>query len=165
MIISGSTIVLAGRFDRLSKDEAKRGLEALGAKVTASVSAKTDLVFAGARSGAKAGPAAVRGIPIHDEDALVAVLDGREPGTAPPSPPFTGVPRPVAGTSGRPEPHHRDRRRGSGAGAQAGRGQPAATVRGSQEKTPRAAGSAVTRNQEVAVSPNVSSRVRLGTPA
>lgn len=92
MIISGSTIVLAGRFDRLSKDEAKRGLEALGAKVTASVSAKTDLVFAGARSGAKAGPAAVRGIPIHDEDALVAVLDGREPGTAPPSPPFTGVP-------------------------------------------------------------------------
>ncbi|MCF6469419.1 hypothetical protein FAF44_13605 [Nonomuraea sp. MG754425] len=92
MIISGSHIVLAGRFGRLSKDEAKRGLEALGAKVTASVSAKTDLVFAGAKSGAKAGPAAVRGIPIHDEDALQAVLDGREPGTPPPSPPFTGVP-------------------------------------------------------------------------
>ncbi|MFC5828943.1 WD40 repeat domain-containing protein [Nonomuraea insulae] len=92
MIISGRTVVLAGRFSRLSKDEAKRALEALGAKVTASVSAKTDLVFAGAKSGAKAGPAAVRGVPIHDEDALVAVLDGREPGTAPPSPPFTGVP-------------------------------------------------------------------------
>ncbi|GAA4235582.1 WD40 repeat protein [Streptosporangium album] len=92
MIISGSTIVLAGRFSRLSKDEAKRGLEALGAKVTASVSAKTDLVFAGAKSGVKAGPAAVRGVPIYDEDALVAVLAGREPGTAPPSPPFTGVP-------------------------------------------------------------------------
>ncbi|WP_101786702.1 WD40 repeat domain-containing protein [Nonomuraea indica] len=92
MIISGSTIVLAGRFDRLSKDEARRGLEAMGAKVTASVSARTDLVFAGAKSGPKAGPAAVRGIPIHDEDALVAVLDGRQLGTAPPSPPFTGVP-------------------------------------------------------------------------
>lgn len=92
MIISGSTIVLAGRFGRLSKDEARRGLEELGAKVAASVSARTDLVFAGAKSGAKAGPAAVRGIPIHDEDALVAVLDGREPGTTPPSPPFTGVP-------------------------------------------------------------------------
>ncbi|MFD1535389.1 WD40 repeat domain-containing protein, partial [Nonomuraea guangzhouensis] len=92
MIISGSQIVLAGRFTRLSKDEAKRGLEALGAKVTASVSAKTDLVFAGERSGAKAGPAAVRGVPIYDEDALAAVLAGREPGTAPPSPPFIGIP-------------------------------------------------------------------------
>ncbi|TDD12044.1 hypothetical protein E1292_02635 [Nonomuraea deserti] len=92
MIINGSTVVLAGRFGRLSKDEAKRGLEALGARVTASVSAKTDLVFAGAKSGAKAGPAAVRGVPIYDEDALVAVLEGREPGTAPPSPLFTGVP-------------------------------------------------------------------------
>ncbi|MFC4015174.1 BRCT domain-containing protein [Nonomuraea purpurea] len=87
MIISGRQIVLAGRFSKLSKDEAKRALEAMGAKVTASVSAKTDLVFAGAKSGAKAGPAAVRGIPIHDEDALVAVLS--EPGT-PLS--FTGVP-------------------------------------------------------------------------
>ncbi|MEV0390220.1 BRCT domain-containing protein [Nonomuraea sp. NPDC050643] len=92
MIISGCQVVLAGRFSRMSKDEAQRALEALGAKVTASVSAKTDLVFAGAKSGAKAGPAAVRGVPILDEDALVAVLDGREPGTAPPSPPFTGVP-------------------------------------------------------------------------
>ncbi|MBT2227876.1 WD40 repeat domain-containing protein [Nonomuraea sp. NEAU-A123] len=92
MIISGSQIVLAGRFGRLSKDEAKRGLEALGAKVTASVSAKTDLVFAGTHSGAKAGPAAVRGVPIYDEDALAAVLEGREPGTPPPSPPFTGIP-------------------------------------------------------------------------
>ncbi|WP_431902563.1 hypothetical protein [Nonomuraea sp. bgisy101] len=92
MIIKGGQIVLAGRFVRLSKDEAKRGLEALGVKVTASVSAKTDLVFAGAKSGAKAGPAAVRGIPILDEDALAAVLDGREPGTPPQSPPFTGVP-------------------------------------------------------------------------
>ncbi|MFF5213149.1 BRCT domain-containing protein [Streptosporangium sp. NPDC000396] len=91
MIISGRQIVLAGRFGRLSKDEAKRGLEALGAKVTASVSAKTDLVFAGAKSGAKVGPAAVRGVPIYDEDALAAVLEGREPGTPPPSPPFTGV--------------------------------------------------------------------------
>ncbi|MEU4328855.1 BRCT domain-containing protein [Nonomuraea dietziae] len=92
MMINGSQIVLAGRFGRLSKDEAKRRLEALGAKVTASVTAGTDLVFAGAKSGAKAGPAAVRGVPIYDEDALAAVLDGREPGTAPPSPPFTGVP-------------------------------------------------------------------------
>jgi WD40 repeat protein len=92
MIINGATVVLAGRFGRLSKDEAKQGLEALGAKVTASVTAKTDLVFAGAKSGAKAGPAAVRGVPIYDEDALVAVLEGREPGTPPPSPPFTGVP-------------------------------------------------------------------------
>ncbi|MEV6154605.1 BRCT domain-containing protein [Nonomuraea sp. NPDC052129] len=92
MIISGSTIVLAGRFSRLSKDEAKHGLELLGAKVAASVSAKTDLVFAGEKSGAKAGPAAVRGVPIYDEDALLAVLEGRESGTRPPSPPFTGVP-------------------------------------------------------------------------
>ncbi|MFC5834753.1 BRCT domain-containing protein [Nonomuraea insulae] len=55
MIIEGCWIVPAGRFSRMSKDEAKRDLEALGAKVTASVSAKTDLVFAGAKSGAKAG--------------------------------------------------------------------------------------------------------------
>ncbi|WP_433512048.1 BRCT domain-containing protein [Nonomuraea sp. CA-143628] len=87
MIIRGRQIVLAGRFSKVSKDEAKRGLEALGAEVSGSVSAKTDLVFTGAKSGAKAGPAAVRGIPIHDEDALVAVLSG--PGAARP---FTGVP-------------------------------------------------------------------------
>ncbi|SEH00756.1 hypothetical protein SAMN05444920_117187 [Nonomuraea solani] len=92
MIINGCHIVLAGRFGRISKDEAARALELLGARVTASFSANTDLVFAGAKSGAKAGPAAVRGVPVYDEDALLAVLDGRDPGTPPPSPPFTGVP-------------------------------------------------------------------------
>jgi hypothetical protein len=51
LIISGSTIVLAGRLGRLSKDEARHGLEALGAKVTVSVPAKTDLVFAGRSRG------------------------------------------------------------------------------------------------------------------
>lgn len=74
---TGKTVVLTGTLHQLGRDEAAKRLEALGAKVTGSVSKKTDLVIAGEKAGSKLTKAVELGIPvIEDEDEFIRLLNG-----------------------------------------------------------------------------------------
>lgn len=75
--LAGKTLVLTGSLSALSRDEAKQALQALGAKLAGSVSAKTTAVFAGEAAGSKLTKAQDLGIPVFDEAALQQLL--REP--------------------------------------------------------------------------------------
>ncbi len=73
----GKTIVLTGTLEHFDRQALKRRLQSLGAKVTASVSAKTDLVIAGDRAGSKLDNAHRLKIEVWDEAKLTAAL-GRQ---------------------------------------------------------------------------------------
>ncbi len=72
--LNGKTLVLTGTLSQLNRDAAKQALQALGAKVAGSVSAKTDLVIAGEAAGSKLDKAQQLGVPVWNEEQLVALL-------------------------------------------------------------------------------------------
>ena len=71
---TGKTVVLTGTLSRLTRDEARALLQQAGAKVTGSVSAKTDFVIAGEKAGSKLTKAEALGVPVLDEDAFIRLL-------------------------------------------------------------------------------------------
>ena len=73
--LAGKTFVLTGTLDGLTRSEAKQHLQTLGAKVTASVSKKTDYVVAGSDPGSKRDKAEKLGIPILDEAAFLNLVE------------------------------------------------------------------------------------------
>ncbi|QNA96222.1 NAD-dependent DNA ligase LigA [Stenotrophomonas maltophilia] len=76
--LDGQTVVLTGTLAQLTRDAAKERLEALGAKVSGSVSKKTSFVVAGTEAGSKLDKAQSLGVPVWDEDRLLAYLAEHE---------------------------------------------------------------------------------------
>jgi DNA ligase (NAD+) len=72
--LAGKTFVLTGTLESMTRDEAKARLEEKGAKVSGSVSAKTDYVVVGADPGSKADKARELGVAILDEAAFKSLL-------------------------------------------------------------------------------------------
>ncbi len=72
--LEGKVVVLTGTLSQLSRGDAKAALQNLGAKVSGSVSKKTDIVFAGASAGSKLTKAQELGIEIKDEQELVDII-------------------------------------------------------------------------------------------
>jgi DNA ligase (NAD+) len=72
--LAGQTWVLTGNLESMTRSEAKEKLQALGAKVAGSVSAKTDCVAAGASAGSKLAKAEALGVTVIDEQGLLDVL-------------------------------------------------------------------------------------------
>lgn len=75
--LTGSSYVITGTLERFTREEAKAALEALGAKVSDSVSRKTAGVIAGESPGSKLAKAEKLGVPVLGEDDLAALLEGR----------------------------------------------------------------------------------------
>ena len=76
--LDGQTAVLTGTLASMARDEAKARLEALGAKVAGSVSKKTSFVVAGSEAGSKLDKAQTLGVPVWDEERLLAFLTEHE---------------------------------------------------------------------------------------
>jgi DNA ligase (NAD+) len=70
--LAGKTVVLTGSLSAMTRQEAKQKLQQLGAKVTGSVSAKTDLLVAGEKAGSKLSKAEQLGIEVVDEAWLLS---------------------------------------------------------------------------------------------
>ncbi len=75
---AGKTVVLTGRLERFTRDQAQELLRNAGATVTNSVSRKTDFVIAGEDAGSKAERARVLNVPVLDESALIEMLEDEE---------------------------------------------------------------------------------------
>ncbi len=76
--LSGQTVVLTGSLSGMTRDQAGARLEALGAKLSGSVSKKTSYVIAGAEAGSKLDKARELGVPVLDEAALIKLLGDHE---------------------------------------------------------------------------------------
>lgn len=74
--LAGKTIVLTGALQSMSRSDAKKGLQALGAKVTGSVSKNTSLVVVGSDAGSKAIKAQELGINMIDEEQMLSLING-----------------------------------------------------------------------------------------
>ena len=72
--LEGKTYVLTGTLSGIAREEAKQKLQALGAKVSGSVSRKTTAVIVGEKAGSKLAKAEALGVPVLSEDDLVALL-------------------------------------------------------------------------------------------
>jgi len=73
--LSDKRFVITGTLDSMPRDEAKRRLQSLGAKVSGSVSRKTDYLVAGANPGSKRSKAEDLGVTVLDEEAFLALID------------------------------------------------------------------------------------------